>query len=95
MPKNIGVVQCRRPALQRVQVMSWVEDLLMVAVATRLRGDYLTTQQDVHTFDVGFDRYRPEGGVAWHAVAVAVVADHLVLVGLGRLRHAGIEGMRR
>lgn len=85
MPKDIGVVHYRRSALQRVQVMPRVEYLLVLAVATRMRGDYLSALQNVHSFDVGFDRYRPEGDVAWYAVAIGVVADHLVLVGLGRL----------
>jgi hypothetical protein len=95
VPKDVGMVHGGRPALQRVQVMTRVEDLLMLAIATRLRGDHLAALHDVQPFDVGFDRYRPEGGVAWHTVAVAVIADHLILVGLGRLHHAGIEGIIR
>jgi hypothetical protein len=93
--KDVGVVHGGWPALQRVQVMSRVEDLLVLAIATRVRGDHLPALHKVHPFDVGFDRYRPEGGGAWHAVAVRVVADHLVLVSLGRLHHAGIEGIIR
>jgi hypothetical protein len=93
VPEDVGVVHGRRPALQRVQVMSRIEDLLMLAVATRVRGDHLAALHNVHTLDVGFDRHGLEGGAAWHAVAVAVVADHLVLVSLGRLQHAGVEGM--
>lgn len=95
MPENVGVVQRRRPALQRVQVMPRVENLLMLAVAAWVRGDHLAVLHDVHTRDVGFDRYRLEGGAARYAVAVGVVADHLVLIGLGQLHHAGVEGMGR
>jgi hypothetical protein len=93
VPKDVGMVHGGRPALQRVQVMTRVEDLLMLAIATRVRGDHLAALHDVHTLDVGFDRYRREGGAAWHAVAIAGVADHLVLVGLGRLHHARVEGI--
>ena len=95
VPKNVGMVQGGRPALQRVQVMSRVEDLLMLAVTTRVCGDHLALLHDVKAFDVGFDRYGLEGGATRHAVAIGVVADHLVLVGLGRLQHARVEGVRR
>lgn len=79
------MVQRRRSALQCVQVMPRVEDLLVLAIATRVRGDHLPALHDVYTLNIGFDRYRPEGGGTRHAVTVGVVADHLVLVGLGRL----------
>lgn len=93
MPKNVGVVQRRRPALQRVQVMPRVQHLLVMAIATWVCGDHLALVHDVQAFDIGFDRYRPEGGGTRHAVAVAVIADHLVFVGLGRLPHAGVKGI--
>jgi hypothetical protein len=95
VPKDVGMIQRRRPALQRVQVMTWVKDLLVLAVTTRVRGDHLASLHDVQPFDVGFDRDRLESGGAGHAVAVGAEAYHLVLVGLGRLHHAGIEGTRR
>jgi hypothetical protein len=75
--------------------MPRVQHLLVLAIATRVRGDYLSALPEAHSIDVGFDRYGPEGGTTRHAVAIGVVADHLVLIGLGRLRHTGIEGMRR
>jgi hypothetical protein len=95
VPKNVGVVQRRRPALQRVQVMPRVQHLLVLAIATRVRGEHLSALYDVQTFDLGFDRYCLESGGTRHAVAIGVVADHLVLVGLGRLHHTRIEGMGR
>lgn len=95
VPKDVGMVQRCRPALQRVQVMARIEDLLMLAIATRMRGNHLSVLHDIHPFDVSFNRDRREGGVARHTVAVTVVADHLILVGLGRLHHAGIEGIIR
>jgi hypothetical protein len=75
--------------------MPRVKHLLVLAIATRVRGDHLSALHDVQPFDVGFDCYGLEGGTTRHAVAVGVVADHLVLVGLGRLRHARIEGIGR
>jgi hypothetical protein len=93
VPKDVGMVQRRRSALQRVQVMPRVEHLLVLAIATRVRGDHLSALHDVQPCDISFDRYHPEGRRRRHAVAIAVVADHLVLVGLGRLQHAGIEGI--
>lgn len=93
--KDVGMVQRRRPALQRVQVMSRIEHLLVLAIATRVRGDHLSALHDVQPCDIGFDRYHPEGSGTRYAVAIAVVADHLVFVGLGRLHHAGIKRIIR
>jgi hypothetical protein len=92
VPQDVGMVQRRRPALQRVQVMPRLENLLMLAIAAGVRGDHLPVLHDVYTFHVGFDGHGLEGGRARYAVAVRVVADHLILVCLGRLHHAGVEG---
>jgi hypothetical protein len=90
--KHVGMVQCRRPASQGVQVMPRIEDLLVFVIRTRVRGNHLAAQHHVHTLDVGLDRHRLEGGAARHAVTIGVQANHLVLVHLGRLRQARIEG---
>jgi hypothetical protein len=94
-PEDVGVVQRRRPALQGAEVMLRVEDLLVLAVAARVRGNDLTAQHDGDAVDVALDRHRPEGRCARHTVAVVVEAGHLVLVDLGRLADAGVERIVR
>lgn len=91
--KDVGVVQGGRPALERVQVMPRVEDLLVPAVGARVRGDHAAGLDHVEAVDVGLDRDGLEGSRARHAVAVTVVADRLILVRLGRLHDARIEGV--
>jgi hypothetical protein len=93
--KNVGMVQRGGTALQRVQVMTRIENLLVLAVGTWMGGDHLAAQHDLDSIDVALDRHRLKGGTARHAVAVVVEARHLVLVDLGRLHDAGIEGMLR
>jgi hypothetical protein len=75
--------------------MPRIEHLLVLTVATRMRRDHLAALHDLDLLDIGFDRDDLEGGAARHAITVAVVTHHLVLVRLGRLQHAGIEGVGR
>jgi hypothetical protein len=89
--KHIGVIERRRPPPQRAQVMQRIEDLFVLAVAARMRGDDLAAQHDVDPLDISLDRHRLEGRAARHAIAVVVEAHHLVLVGLGRRNDTGIK----
>jgi len=91
--KDVGVVQRRRPALQRLQVMARVEHLLVAAVTARVRGDHVGTPDHLDAVDVDLGRDVLEGGRARHAVAVGVDADGLILVHPGGLKYAGIEGI--
>jgi hypothetical protein len=93
--KHIGVIQRRRPSLQRAQIMMRIEDLLVFAVRARMRGDHLTAQHDGHLLDVGLDRHCLKSRTARHAIAVMVETHCLVFVGAARLHDAGIEGMLR
>jgi hypothetical protein len=70
-----------------------IENLLVLAVTARVRGDHLAAQNDVDAVDVGLDRHGLERRRARHAVAVVVEARHLILVDLGRLRDARIEAL--
>jgi hypothetical protein len=90
--EDLGVVQSCRPAVQPVQIMLGIKDLLVPTVATRMRCQYLATQHDVDPLHIGLDRHRLEGGRARHAVAVGFVANHLVLVDFGRRADTRIEG---
>ena len=91
--ENVGVVQSCRPPVQPVQIMHGIKDLLVPAVATRMRRQHFATQHDVDPLHIGLDCHRLEGGGAWHAVAVGLVANHLVLVDLGRGVDTRIEGL--
>ncbi len=91
--KNIGVIERRWSPLQRAQIMVRIEDLLVFAVAARMRGDDLAAAHDVDPLDVGLDRHDLKCCRARHAVTVVVEANHLVLVGFGRLHDARIEAL--
>jgi hypothetical protein len=93
--KDVGMVQGRRPTIQPVEIVRRIEDLLVTAVGTRLRGDHVVPQHHVDALDAGLDRHGLEGGLTGHAVAVGLVTDHLVLIDLGRVENTGIEPLRR
>jgi hypothetical protein len=93
--ENIGVVQSCRPAVQPVQIMHGIKNLFVPAVATRMRRQHFATQHDVDPLHIGLDRHCLEGGGAWHAVAVGLVANHLVLVDFGRGVDTRIESLLR
>jgi hypothetical protein len=90
--KDVGMVQRRRAAPQRVQIVARIEDLFVLAVGAWMAGDHVVAQHDLDMIDVALDRHRLKSGTARHAVAVVVETRHLVLVDLGRLHGAGIEG---
>jgi hypothetical protein len=90
-PEDVGMVQRRRPPLQRLQVMLRIEDLLVFPVRPRVRSDHLAAQHQIDPVDVRLDRHRLEGRRPRHAVAVVVETDCLVLVSSRRLQDAGIE----
>lgn len=92
--KDLGMVQRRRPTPQRVQVVPRLDDLFVAPIRARVAGDDLALTNHVEALDVDLDGHGLEGGAARHAVAVGVEADHLVLVHLGRLHEARIEGIR-
>ena len=93
--KDVGMIQRRRPTIQPVQVMQRIEDLLVPAIAARMGSDHFPAQHDVDPLDVDLDRHGLESGRTRHAVAVGLVADHLVFIDLGRLADIGIESLFR
>jgi hypothetical protein len=93
--EDVGVIERCRPALQRRQVVLRIKDLFVLRVRAGMRGNHLAAEHHVDAPDVGFDRHSLKGGTARHAIAVVVEADHLVLVGLGRLDQARVEGVGR
>jgi hypothetical protein len=93
--KDVGMNQRRRPTIQPVQIVLGIEDLLMATVRAWMRRDHLVTQHHVEVLDVHLDGHGLEGGLTGDAVAVGVIADHLVFIDLGRLENTGIEGSSR
>jgi len=93
--KDVGMIQRRGPTIQSVQIVLGIEDLLVTAVRARVRRDHLVTQHHIDPLDIHLDRHGLEGRLSWHAVAVGVVADHLVFIDLGRLENTRIEGSSR
>jgi hypothetical protein len=89
------VIQRRRPTPQRRQVVQRVQDLLVAAIAAGVARHHLARGHHLDVVDVPLDRHGAEGVRPRHAVAVAVELDRLILVYLGRLEDAGVEGARR
>ncbi|QVL30327.1 hypothetical protein KIH39_15855 [Telmatocola sphagniphila] len=67
----------------------------MTLVRTRMGSDRLSAEHYIDPFDVDLHRHRLKGRRAGNAVAIVVVADHLILVDLARFVEAGIERTRR
>lgn len=89
------VIERRRPTRQNVQIMRGIEDLLLPSIRARMAGRDLAGSDDLDVRDVALDRYGLESVDARHAVAVIVELHRLVLVHLGRLHDARIEGVLR
>jgi hypothetical protein len=89
--KDVGVIERRRPALQSAEVVLGIEDLLVLAVRARMRGDHLAAQHYRDAVDGGLDGHRLESRGTRHAIAVVVETHHLILVGLGGLNDTRIE----
>jgi hypothetical protein len=93
--KDVRVVQRRRLAVERLQVVLRIEALLVRAIQPRMPGDHLAVGDHFDVVHVALDRHRLKGGGARRAVAVVVESHRLVLVHLGRLEDTRIEGERR
>ena len=89
---DVGVIERRRLAAQADQVMERIEDLLALAITARMAGDALAVRDNLDVFDISLDRHLAKGPGARHAVVVVIEADGLILVHLGRLHDARIEG---
>lgn len=91
--KDVGVIERRRPALQGAEVVLRIEDLLVLAVGARMRGDHLAAEHHCDAVDGRLDGDGLERSRARHAVAVVVETHHLVLVGLGGLNETRMEAL--
>jgi hypothetical protein len=89
---DVGVIQRRRLPAKTDQIMERIEDLLALTIAARMAGDALAIRNDLDVFDVSLDRHLAKGPGTRHAVVIVIEADGLILVHLGRLHDARIEG---
>ncbi len=94
-PEDVGVIERRRLALQCFQVMLRIQALLVPAIRPRIPGEHLAGGHDLDVIHVALDRDCLKRGRARRAVAVGIEAHGLVLVHLGRLEDARVEGKRR
>lgn len=89
---NVGVIERRRFPAKADQVMERIEDLLALAIAARMAGDALAVRDHLDVFDISLDRHLAKGPGTRHAVIIVIEANGLILVHLGRLHNARIEG---
>jgi hypothetical protein len=94
-PVDIGMIERRRPATERGQVVQRIKDLQPRAIRALMPRDHLTRGHHFHVLHVSLDGYRLEGEHPRHAVGVAVKTNRLVFVDAPRPLQAGIEAVAR
>jgi hypothetical protein len=95
LAKNVRVIQGGGPTLQRGQVMERVKHLAAGFVAAFMPGNHLAGNDNLDAFDIGFHGCGLKGAALWHTVTHLVEAGRLVLVDLGLLIDASVEGHAR
>jgi hypothetical protein len=89
--KDVGMVQCRRPALQALQIMFGDQDLFVPAIGTRVGRDHLASPHDIDALHVHLEGHLLERGETRHAVAVGIETHLLILIDLGQLEQTRIK----
>ena len=85
------VIQVGRLAAQHDEIMSRLETIFADRVTSLVPSDCLVGDHNFDVINVGFHGCCLEGKRAWHAVAVVVASDRLVLVHRARIADAIIE----
>jgi hypothetical protein len=88
---NVGMVQGRRPTLQRGQVMQWVQHLTAGQVAAFVPGHHVVGYDNLDALGVRLHRGRLEGMALRHAVTHLIATNRLVLIDLRRLINASVK----
>lgn len=94
-PVHVRVVQRRRAAAERHQIVQRIEHLVARFIAPPVAGNHLPFRDHVHPIDVALDRHRFKSPAARHTVSHLVEMHQLVLIDLPRLHHARIKGVPR
>lgn len=88
---HVGVIERRRFASERHQVMQGIKDLHTLCIGPQVLGDDLAAGHDIDVMHIGLDGHCLEGKATRHAVAISIEAHRLILVYLGRLPYRRIE----
>lgn len=88
---DVGVVQRRRLARKRHQIVQRIEHLLIVIVRAPVPRDDLAAGHDLHVPHIRLDGHTLKSVHARYTVAITIEAHRLVLVHAGRLLQTGIE----
>jgi len=92
-PVHVRMVQCRRAAAERYQIVQRIEHLVARFVAPSVAGNYSSFGYHVHPVDVALDHHRFKSPGTRQTVPHLVEMHQLVLVHLARLHDARIEGV--
>ena len=85
------VIQVGRLAAQHDEIMPRIKTIFADRVTSLVPSNRLVGDDNFDVMDVGFHGGGLEGERAWHAVAVVVAGDRLVLVHRARIADASIE----
>ena len=88
---HVRVVQSRRPAGQRDQIMHRIKDLIAGVVAATMSGHDRFAIDNLDPVDIRLDGHGAKGDVTRDAVAHFVESHELILVDLRRFANAGVK----
>jgi len=94
-PVHVGVVQRRRAAAERHQIVQRIEHLIARFVAPPVAGNHPPFRYNLHPIDVALDRHRFKSPAARHTVPHLVEMHQLILVDRPRLHQARIKAVPR
>lgn len=90
---DIGMIQRRRSALKRIQIMQRIEDLIAPVVTSGMNRHDGLAKKNLDAIDISLHCHRLKCALARNAVTDVVESGKLILVDLGGLPNAGIEPM--
>lgn len=86
-----SVIQVGRLAAQNDEIMSWIKTVFARVITPLVTSDRLASDHDLDVIYVALHGSCLEGKRAWHAVAVLVKGNRLVLVNIARVTDTIIE----
>lgn len=86
-----SVIQVGRLAAEHHEIVLWNKTMFARGITSFMTSNRPITDHDLNVVYVGLHGRGLEGECAWHAVAVLVEADGLVLVDLARIADAIIK----
>ena len=95
IPKDIRVVQRRRPPLQRRQIMQRIENMIVTVITTTVRCHHRSLMRQFDAIDVPLDRHRLKRTMPRDRITHVVEANELVFIDRRFRANAGIKPTRR